>query len=168
MPHTPLGPGGAPFARWRPIPFLVGAVVALPTALLMLSDRAPGWLARFTQMMASTTPRTAQAVRDSPVPDAPFLVHVLVWAVAAALVFLVAWSWLSVVGGTVLVVAAGVAIEVAQELLSDSRTAQARDVVANLVGIGLGIGVGLAIWAIARAVDARSLARAHSRPDQPG
>ena len=152
---TPLGPGGAPFARWRPIPLLLGAGVAVPTVLLMLSDRAPGWLDRFTERLASTSPGATQALRDSPLPDAPFLVHVLVWAAAATLVVLIAWSWPSVSVGLVLVVVAGLVVEAAQDLFSRTRNAELRDVVANVVGVGVGTVLGLGIWAMIAALDRR-------------
>ena len=41
---TPLGPGGRPMARWRPITALLAVVALFAVVAVMLSDRAPGLL----------------------------------------------------------------------------------------------------------------------------
>jgi hypothetical protein len=39
---TPLGPGGRPLARWRPVVALLAVACLAALVAVMLSDRAPG------------------------------------------------------------------------------------------------------------------------------
>ncbi len=155
---TPLGPGGRPFRGWRVAPLVLSLGAFAANAVILLSDRAPGLFRRLSDRIDAGVTRAAGATGvDVPggavrVPQSDFDVHVVIWAVAALLVGLAAWSWLSLLlaGGSVFTVS--VALELSQQLLTNSRTVQLRDVVANAVGTGCGTGAvaafGLAWWVL--------------------
>lgn len=147
---APVGPGGRPGGGWRPGLALVAAVLAVPTVLLMLADRAPGLLRRLSDRLEVVDPRPGQVVRATGIPDAAFAVHVGVWGAAGLVVVLLSWSWRSLVLGLLAALVASGLVEVAQELLTDQRAAQWRDVLANAVGLGLGAALGVAVWAVVR------------------
>jgi hypothetical protein len=113
-------------------------------AVLLLSDRAPGLLRRISSRIDAGVSRAAGAAgvdvsgRDVRVPRSDFDVHVLIWAVAALLVGLAAWSWLSLAIASATVFTASVALELAQRTYSNSRRVQFDDVVANGVGVVAG------------------------------
>lgn len=133
------------------------AVLALvAVVVLMLSARAPG-------VIGEVGERVSDRVRHE-VPDAvgagdsarlrlervgldedDTLAHVSLWAGAMILIGLATWSWRSLAGAVVLVVAASTALELAQETLSPTRITEWSDVVANLVGIAVGLAVVVAV-----------------------
>jgi hypothetical protein len=117
---------------------LAGAV------MLMLSDRAPGFLRRLSGDLAEridSSGRPAQIATDDRLPDGDTLVHILVWAAVVVLVGWAVWSWrgLVIVSGTVF--GASVVIELSQAHLTQTRESQWGDIVANAVGIVLGAAV---------------------------
>lgn len=136
--------------RYRP-PIVLRAFLALLgvgamafAAALMISDRAPSVLRRlFGEDVRRLWDRIdaserAQFVNEADLPEADFVVHVVVWAVTVMLVAMAIWTWrgLSVaVGG---VFASSVIIELAQGRFSDTRSVSLDDVVANGVGVVLG------------------------------
>ena len=145
MVSSPLGPGGRPFRGWRVVPLLlsVGAVAA--NAVVLLSDRAPGLLGRVARRIDAGVDQAANATGiDVPgrnvrvVPRSDFDVHVAIWAVAALLVGLAMWSWLSLLLANGLVFAGSVVLEWAQAGYSRSRTVELADLAGNAVGVAAG------------------------------
>ncbi|HET7718400.1 MAG TPA: hypothetical protein VFK43_00445, partial [Acidimicrobiales bacterium] len=124
----PLGPGGRPFRGWRVVPLLLSLGVFAVNAVILLSDRAPGLFRRLSSRIDAGVNRAAGAAGvDVPagsvrVPQSDFDVHVVIWAVAALLVGLAMWSWASLVVGSAAVLVASVALELAQQAYSRSRT----------------------------------------------
>ncbi|HVF14205.1 MAG TPA: hypothetical protein VM942_06365 [Acidimicrobiales bacterium] len=143
---TPLGPGGRPFARWRPAAALLGAGATLVAAVLLTSDRAPGLLRRLSSRIDSGSSRAAQLASETR-PQSDFEIHILVWAGVTVLVGLAMWSSRSLLVSAMTVLATSVMAERAQLLLTSSREMQLGDVVANTIGVltGLGLVSGLAI-----------------------
>ncbi|HEX2042208.1 MAG TPA: hypothetical protein VHF24_06180 [Acidimicrobiales bacterium] len=143
---SPLGPGGRPFARWRPFAALLAAGAFLASTVLLLSDRAPGLLRRLSARIDAGASRTAQIASEAR-PQSDFEIHVLVWAVVTVFVGLAVWSSRSLLVSAIAVLSLSVAGEKAQELLTDTRHLEIGDLVANVVGVSAGVGVvsGLAI-----------------------
>ena len=141
---TPLGPGGRPFRGWRVLPLLLALGAVAVNAVVLLSDRAPGLFRRVSARIDAGVSRAAGATGvDVPggnvrVPRSDFDIHVILWAVAALLVGLAAWSWLSLLVVNATVFGSSVALELAQRTYSNSRTVQFEDVVANAVGVVAG------------------------------
>jgi len=129
----------------------LGAFAA--NAVILLSDRAPGLFRRLSARIDAGVSRAAGAAGvDVPggrvgVSRSDFDVHVLIWAVAALLVGLAAWSWLSLAFASATVFLGSVALELAQRTYSSSRTVQFLDVVANGVGVLAGT-CGVAAFAL--------------------
>ena len=69
------------------------------------------------------------------VPQSDFDVHVAIWAVAALLVVLAAWSWATMLLGNGLVFVASIFLELAQHFYSRSRQVEFQDVMGNAVGV---------------------------------
>ncbi len=141
---TPLGPGGRPFRGLRVIPLLLSLCAVAGNAVILLSDRAPGLFGRISARIDAGVSRAAGATgvdvpgRSVRVPRSDFDIHVLIWAVAALLVGLAAWSWVSLFVASATVFASSVALELAQRTYSASRTVQYDDLVANGVGVAAG------------------------------
>ena len=137
----PLGPGGRPFRGWRIVPLLLSMAAVAANAVILLSDRAPGLFRRISVRIDAGVHRAAGAAGvDVPggsvrVPRSDFDVHVLIWAVAALLVGLAAWSWATLLLGNGLVFVASVGLELAQQSYSRSRAVQFQDVMGNAVGV---------------------------------
>ncbi len=137
-------------ARW--LAGLAAAVVLAVNTVVLLSDRAPGLLHRLSDRLAVDTLRVtaAQVAPGSDLPRSYFLMHVALWALATALVGLAMGSTGSkvVAAGLVLLYSAGV--ELAQAMVTDSRSPQPADMVANTLGVAAGlavaVGVGFALW----------------------
>lgn len=142
----PLGPGGRPFRGWRVLPALLSLGALGVNALILLSDRAPGLFYRLSlRIDAGVHVAAGAAGLDVPgttvrVPKSDFGVHVLIWAVAALLLGLAAWSWLSLFMAAATAFASSVALELAQGSYS-RRSVQLSDVVGN--GLGVLIATGL-------------------------
>lgn len=140
----PLGPGGRPFRGWRVVPLLLSMGAFAANALILLSDRAPGLFRRLSARIDAGVSRAADAAGvDAPgagvrVPQSDFDVHVLIWAVAALLVGLAAWSWASLLLAGAGAFTASVVLELAQGRYSRSRSVQFDDVVANGAGVLVG------------------------------
>ena len=140
-PDSPLGPGGRPFRGLRVVPLLLSLGAVAVNAVILLSDRAPGLFRRLSARIDAGVTRAAGAAgvdvpgRDVRGPRSDFDVHVLLWAVAALLVGLAAWSWMSLLVASATVFSGSVAIELAQRTYSSSRTVQFDDVLANGVGV---------------------------------
>lgn len=143
---TPFGPGGRPLRGLRVPVALLALVNVTANGLIMLSDRAPGLLRRLSTTLDSGVARAAdaagaaRAAADARIPQSDFPVHVAVWATAALLVGLAAWSWPSVVGGAGVVLGLSAGMEAAQGLYSSTRSVQSADLVANAVGVAAGAG----------------------------
>ena len=151
--RPPLGPGGRPFRGLRVIPFLLSLCAVAANAVILLSDRAPGLFRRISARIDAGVSRAAGATgvdvpgRDVRVPRSDFDMHVLIWAVAALLVGLAAWSWFSLFVASASVFGSSVALELAQRTYSSSRTVQFDDVVANGVGVAAGTAL-VAVFAL--------------------
>ena len=141
---TPLGPGGRPFRGLRVVPLLLSFCAVAANAVILLSDRAPGLFRRISTRIDAGVSRAAGATgvdvpgRDVRVPRSDFDMHVLIWAVAALLVGLAAWSWVSLFVASAVVFGSSVALELAQRSYSSTRSVQFQDVVANGVGVAVG------------------------------
>jgi len=144
------------------------AAVAV-NAVILLSDRAPGLFRRLSTRIDAGVSRAAGAAGvDVPdgrvrVPRSDFDVHVLIWAVAALLVGLAAWSWLSLAIASTTVFLSSVGLELAQRTYSSSRAVQFVDVVANGVGVLAGTCVVVAFAVVWKAVSATLSAVSRSR-----
>ncbi len=159
--QSPLGPGGRPFRGWRIVPVLLAALAFAVNAVVLLSDRAPGLLRRVSRRIDAGVDRAANATGiDVPggsaqVPRSDFDVHVAIWAIAALLVGLAMWSWLSLLVGNGLVFGVSVALELAQAGYTRSRAVQLGDVAANAVGVVAGT-LAVAAFAVALRLIRRS------------
>jgi hypothetical protein len=153
---TPLGPGGRPFARWRTPVALIALLILGGVAALMLSARAPGAIGevgeRVSERVRAEVPESTQARESARVrleraglDERDTLAHIGLWAGATLLVGLATWSWRSLAGAVVLVVAASTALELAQETLSPTRITEWSDVLANLMGIAVGVAAVVAL-----------------------
>ena len=78
------------------------------------------------------------AGRDVHIPQSDFDVHVAIWAVAALLVGLAMWSWLSLLIANGLMFSGSVALELAQATYTRSRNVELGDPAANAVGVVVG------------------------------
>lgn len=152
---SPLGPGGRPWSRLRTLSTTLAALVIASNTVLMLADRAPKVLRGAAKRLDTNAPRAAARVAsEARAHSSDTLVHVTVWALAATLVGLAAWSW-----GSALLAGAGtlgysLLVEAAQPLLSTSRQVQSQDVLANLAGVALGLAATAAFtgaWHLIRA-----------------
>jgi hypothetical protein len=142
--RSPLGPGGRPFRGWRFLPILLSVGAFAANGVILLSDRAPGFLSRVSRRIDAGVSRAAGATgldvpgRDLSVPQSDFDVHVVIWGVAALLIGLAAWSWASLLLGNGLVFVASVGFELAQSAFTSSRTVQVHDLIGNAVGVFAG------------------------------
>jgi hypothetical protein len=139
-----LGPGGRPFARWRPLVALLAVGTLLAGAAVLLSDTAPGMLAWFSERIDAGSSRAAE-VASQVQPRTAFQIHLLLWAVVTALVGLAMWSNPSVLGAAVFLFLLSVASERAQDVITQTRHMQVSDAVANLFGVLAGLGIVSAI-----------------------
>ncbi len=136
---SPLGPGGRPFARWRPVVALLAVGTLLTAALVLLSDRAPGLLSWFSDRIDAGSSTAAQ-VASRVQPRTAFQTHLLLWAVVTALAGLAMWSNPSVLGAATAVLILSLASERAQDVLTQTRDLQISDAVANVFGVLAGLG----------------------------
>lgn len=168
---TPLGPGGRPFARWRPLVALLAVATLLALVGVMLSDRAPGILSDVSDEVAvrveDRSPEAAEArarlegaVAGTPAEERDVQGHIALWAAATFLLGLTAWSWRSLIGMTVLIAVAATTLELTQERLAPSRITEQSDLVANAAGILVGV---VAVVAVSMVLGAPSILRRLSR-----
>lgn len=137
-------PQDRPPASGRVFVGVLGFGAMLTTAALLLSDRAPGVLdtvfgdrARRLWARIDGAERVGQGV-GAQVASTDFVVHLAMWAVVTVLVGMAIWTWR---GLTIAVLALGGAslfLELAQGRYATTRTVQASDAFANLIGISLG------------------------------
>ncbi len=126
------------------VPILLSLAAFAANAVILLSDRAPGFLRRISRQIDAGVSRAANATgidvpgRDVSVPQSDFDVHVIIWGLAALLVGLAAWSWASLLLANGLVFVASVGFELAQQAFSSSRTVQFDDLMGNAVGVFAG------------------------------
>ena len=125
---------------------LIAAGTALVSALVLMSDRAPGLLERLSSRIDAGSSRAADLASQTR-PQSDFEIHIVVWAVITVVVGLTMWSNRSVLASAIVVLMASVVAERAQEALTISREMQLGDVVGNTIGVlaGLGLVTGLAI-----------------------
>ena len=137
---SPLGPGGRPFARWRPAAALLSLGALLISAVLLMSDRAPGLLSRVSARIDAGSSRAARLAAGTR-PQSDFEIHIIVWAVIALLVGLTMWSNRSLVASAIVVLLASVIAERAQAALTTTRELQLSDLVGNTLGVLAGVGL---------------------------
>lgn len=125
---------------------LVAAGTALVSALVLMSDRAPGLLERISRRVDAGSSRAARLAAETR-PQSDFEIHIIIWAAITVVVGLTMWSNRSVLASAIVVLMASVAAERAQDALTLAREMQIRDVVGNTIGVlaGLGLVTGLAI-----------------------
>lgn len=168
---TPLGPGGRPFARWRPLVAFLAVATLLALVGVMLSDRAPGVLSDVSDEVAvrveDRSPEAAEArarlegaVAGTLAEERDVQAHIALWAGATFLLGLTAWSWRSLAVMTILIGIAATALELAQERLAPSRITEQSDLVANAAGILVGL---VAVVAVSMVLGAPSILRRLSR-----
>ena len=142
------------------MPLLLSLGAFAANAIILLSDRAPGLFRKVSARIDAGVSRVADATgvgvpgSDVAVPQSDFDVHVVIWAAAALLVGLAAWSWPSLFLASGVVFASSVALELGQRRYTNSRTVQFEDLVANAVGVVCGTavvaGFALTWWAVSR------------------
>ncbi|BAN00399.1 hypothetical protein [Ilumatobacter coccineus] len=141
------GPRARPPVASRLFVGLLGFGAILSTVALLLSDRAPGALSSmFGDRARRLWERIDASERvdlppDSELPATDFLVHMSIWIVVTVLVGLAIWSWRGLALAAITLAVASVALELAQGRYADTRVVEARDAVANLLGIGVGLAV---------------------------
>ncbi len=146
-PRLPLGPdGGRPFRGWRALASLTAAAVVAAGTVVMLADRAPAVLGRVSRRIDASGSRAARVAADARLPESDFEIHLVLWATAAVLVGLAAWSWRSLAGGGIALLAYAQAVELGQGVLTAARQVQLSDAVANAVGVAAGV-AGVAVVA---------------------
>ncbi|MDQ3978611.1 MAG: hypothetical protein M3314_03540 [Actinomycetota bacterium] len=136
---SPLGPGGRPFAGWRPLAALLGVGTLLAVAVVLLSDRAPGVLSWFSTRIDAGSSRAASVASEFR-PRTAFQLHLLIWAVVTALVGLAMWSSTSVLAAAIAILALSLGAERAQDVLTQTRSMQISDAIANVFGVLAGLG----------------------------
>ena len=97
------------------------------------------------------------------------MAHVAIWAVVAGLVGLALWTWRGLMIAVVALAAASLLLEAAQGRYASTRTVQATDAFANLVGVALGAvaaGVCYLAWSAAAAA-VRRLRPGRARTNLP-
>jgi hypothetical protein len=150
-----VGPQDRPPFASRFFVGMAGLVAMMFTVAVMLSDRAPGALkavfgdrlrALWERIDASgRAPSIATEASQAPTD---FIVHILIWAVVASLVGLAIWTWRGLAIGAVALFASSIFIELAQGRYADTRVVEARDVLANGIGIMLGTVVAAAAYLV--------------------
>lgn len=139
---------------WRFLPILLALGAFAANGVILLSDRAPGFLSRVSRRIDTGVSRAAGATGidvpggDLHVPRSDFDVHVVIWAVAALLVGLAMWSWASLLLGNGLVFVGSVGLELAQSAFTTSRTVQLHDLLGNALGVFTGT-CAVAVYAVA-------------------
>jgi hypothetical protein len=147
---TPFGPGGTPREGIRPWLAGIGALGALALVPLVFADRAPELLDGISDSIENTFGDWYWDGIKPFFPRPDTAMHLLIFASAALLVGLLCWSWRTFVVGQVVVLGAGLVIEVLQPMFTSSRDFQTHDIVSNLVGQAIGIAAALAViygWA---------------------
>ncbi len=143
---------------------LLSLAAGAANAVVLLSDRGPGLLRRISRRIDAGVDRAADATgidvpgRNVRVPPSDFDVHVAIWAVAALLVGLAMWSWLSLLVANAVVFSASVALELAQAGYTRSRDVELSDLVANAVGVVAGtvaVAAFAVLWRLTRRRPAR-------------
>ncbi len=164
---SPLGPGGRPFRGMRAVPLILAVGAFAANAVILLSDRAPGIFRRVGARIDAGVSRAAGATgidvpgRNVRVPQSDFDVHVAIWGIAAVLVGLGMWSWLSLAAAEGTVFASSVALELSQRVFTTTRTVSLGDVIGNATGVLAGTGVVVVFVLAWRAVTTR-----RSSPDR--
>ena len=147
---TPRDSRLPPPLRW--LSGAIGVLVLAANTLILLSDRAPGLFRRLSARLDVSSVQTVstQAPPGGRLPETDFMIHVVMWALATALVGLAMGSFLSkvVAAGTVLAYSA--AVEVGQCVFTSIRSPQRADLVGNAVGVAAGlaaaVAVGFLLW----------------------
>jgi len=146
---------------------LLGFAAMLITAALLLSDRAPSALrtvfgerARrlWARIDAGNRVDVPTGTAATELTQADFLVHVTLWAIIAVLVGVAIWTWRGLAMAAGVLAASSVALELAQGRFATTRSVEATDAAANLVGIALGTAAAAACylaWSAAAALRRR-------------
>lgn len=168
-------PRDRPPAIGRAFVGLLGFTAMLIAAALLLSDRAPGVLRSLFGDRARRLweridgAETVGTAAGTEIASADFVVHVAIWAVVTVLVGMALWTWRGLAIGVAGLAVASVLLELAQGRYADTRTVQATDAFANLVGISVGAaGAGMCYltWSAGAAI-VRGFRRGGDRTDLP-
>jgi type III secretory pathway component EscT len=143
-----FGAGGRPLGGWRALFSALAVLAVTANAVLMLSDRAPGFLNRASDRLERSERVAARVITESRVSDASETVHIVAWAVAMVLVGLAMWSWRSLFTSALALFAFSAVLEPAQELVTRSRSMQLSDVAANALGVSIGLVATIVVWSV--------------------
>lgn len=136
---------------------LCGLGMAAATSALMLSDAAPSVLRRLFGAFAVRLSarldagRRAQLIElgsDPRLPANDSLVHIGLWAAVMVLAGLTVWSLRSLLPLAIAIGAGSIVVELLQGIVTTTRGVEARDIAANLTGVGLGVATCLVVYAI--------------------
>ena len=116
----------------------VGALMI--SAVLLMSDRAPGLLNRVSARIDAGSSRAARLAAGTR-PQSDFEIHIVVWAVITVLVGLTMWSNRSLVAAAIVVLMTSVVAERAQAALTATREMQLSDLVGNTIGVLVAVGL---------------------------
>lgn len=132
--------------RGRRAALLAISVVAV-NAAIALSDRAAELWGRTSDSINGSSEVVAEVVASTGVTrsEGDWAVHSVLWAVGAMLAVLLVSRRRHLVGVLAGFAAAGVALEILQNLLTSERSAQAGDIVGNLLGLTVGSLLGAAV-----------------------
>ncbi len=165
-------PQDRPPAAARAFVGLLGVGSMLTAAALLLSDRAPGAVqtvfgdrARDLWQRIDATERV-NLPAGSEIPPTDFVAHIAIWAVVTALIGLAIWTWRGLAIGIAALAGGSLLLELAQGRYASTRTVQAADALANLIGVSLGAaaaGICYLTWSAGAAL-MRALRPSHGRP----
>ena len=134
---------------------MAAAVVVVVLLPVMLAERAPDvarGIGRWIETSDNVLARLADSLR---LPRSAFEIHVVAWAAAAFVAGLLSWSWRSFAALGVVTLAASLALEASQEVLTETRSASLSDAIGNTVGIAIGLCAAAALTVAWRRIAAR-------------
>jgi hypothetical protein len=148
----------------RPWIAVAGLVILALMLPIMLAERAPDLargIGRWVETSDNALARFADSLR---LPRSAFEIHVVAWAAAGLVAGLLSWSWRSFVALGAAALAASLGLEVAQGVLTETRSTSLSDAVGNTIGIAVGLGAA----AVATLAWVSITARFRGQRDQEG
>ena len=167
---TTVRPSSRPPIGLRALFGLLGLAMVMFNVVLMLSDRAPGFLRRvFGDVVVRLSERIDATGRipGEQLPETDAVVHLALWASATLLVGLTIWTWRGLLIASLTMLAISALVEIAQGVYSSTREVDPNDAVANATGVALGmLAAALAYlsWSMVAALG-RSVRGRSRRPD---
>ncbi len=140
-------PRSRPPLALRYLAGVLGVAALVFNAALMLSDRSPGltrrvlggFQRRLSERIDADSP--VRLAADGHLSEGDAIVHIGVWAVAIILFGMMVWSWRWLAVSAIGIFAMSIAIELGQGPLSETRSVESGDVMANATGVAVGIAV---------------------------